>query len=108
MELKVKDNCPLNKFKPCKKFECAWFVNVRGTHPQTGDQIDSWACSMTMLPMVMIENAQKTAQTGAAIESFRNEMVKANDNAQKLFVEATTQVQQLRLVEQTMEIQNDI
>ena len=90
MKLEVKDNCPLNNFEPCKKFECAWFINVRGSDPQTGEYIDSWACSMSMLPTLMIENAQKSAQTGAAVESFRNEMVKANENAQKLFEQSTT------------------
>ena len=33
---------------------------------------------MAMMPMLMIENSRQTSQAGAAIESFRNEMVKAN------------------------------
>ena len=33
---------------------------------------------MSWLPVLMIENAQQSRQTGAAVESFRNEMVNAN------------------------------
>jgi hypothetical protein len=31
------------------------------------------------MPVMMIENSQMQRQTGAAVESFRNEMVKANE-----------------------------
>jgi len=79
MKLEVKDNCPLNGFEPCKKFDCAWFIQIRGTDPNTGDEVDDWGCSMAWMPMLMIENAQQSRQTGAAVESFRNEMVKSND-----------------------------
>ena len=40
MKLEVKPNCPLNNFKPCKKFDCAWFIQIRGTNPQTGEAAD--------------------------------------------------------------------
>ena len=33
---------------------------------------------MAWLPVLLIENAQQSRQTGAAVESFRNEMVEAN------------------------------
>jgi len=33
---------------------------------------------MELLPMLVIENAQQTRQAGASIDSFRNEMVRAN------------------------------
>ena len=78
MKLEVKDNCPLNGFEPCKKFDCAWFIQIRGTDPNTGDEVDDWGCSMAWMPMLIIENAQQSRQTGAAVESFRNEMVKSN------------------------------
>ena len=78
MKLKVKDNCPLNGFKKCKQFDCAWFIQIKGTHPQTGAEVDEYGCAMAMMPLLMIENSRQTNQAGAAIESFRNEMVKAN------------------------------
>jgi hypothetical protein len=75
MKLEIKDNCPLNNFEPCKKLDCAWFIQMTGTNPQTGEQVDEWGCSVALLPMLMIENARESSQTGAAIESFRNVMV---------------------------------
>ena len=33
----------------------------------------SGGCAVTWLPMLMIENSQQQRQTGAAVESFRNE-----------------------------------
>lgn len=33
---------------------------------------------MAFLPWLMIENAKESRQTGAAVESFRNEMVRAS------------------------------
>jgi hypothetical protein len=34
---------------------------------------------MAWMPMLMIENSQQQRHTGAAVESFRNEMVRANE-----------------------------
>lgn len=79
MKLEVKDNCPLNGFEPCKQMDCAWFIQIRGIDPNTGEEVDDWGCSMAWLPKLLIENAMMSRQTGAAVESFRNEMVKSND-----------------------------
>lgn len=59
---------------------------VRGKNPQTGEEVDEWNCAVTWLPMLMIENSQQQRQTGAAVESFRNEMVKVNETNQQLIV----------------------
>jgi hypothetical protein len=89
MELKSKNGCPLNSFEPCRQLDCAWFIQVRGTNPNTGKEVDEWACSMTWMPMLTIENSQQQRQTSAAIESFRNEMVKANEIGTKVLLQAT-------------------
>ena len=83
MELKPKDNCPLNNFEPCKQLDCAWFVQMRGTNPNSGKEVDEFACAVAWLPMLLVENAAQTRQSGAAIESFRNEMVKGQEAAVK-------------------------
>jgi len=77
MKLEQGNLCPLFK-EPCKKMECAWFGNIRGVNPNTGEEVDDWNCTMVMLPMLLIENSQQSRQTGAAVESFRNEMVNSN------------------------------
>ena len=79
MQIEAKANCPLDGFKPCRQLECAWFMKIRGKDPQSEKEIDEWGCSMAWLPVLMIENSQQQRQTGAAVESFRNEIVKANE-----------------------------
>lgn len=88
MKLETKANCPLDGFKPCRQLECAWFLKIRGTDPNTGADIDDWGCSMAWLPVLTIENSQQQRQTGAAVESFRNEMVKANEVGQRVLLAA--------------------
>jgi hypothetical protein len=43
---------------------------------------------MAWLPILMIENSQQQRSTGAAVESFRNEMVKSNEVGQKVLLAA--------------------
>jgi hypothetical protein len=78
MKIEIKDNCPLNNFEPCKKFDCAWFCQMKGKDPNTGEDVDEYSCVVAWLPILLVENASQIRQTGAAIESFRNEMVKSN------------------------------
>ena len=87
MKIEAKPNCPLDGFNPCRQIECAWFMKITGKNPNTGQEIDDWGCSMAWLPVLMIENSQMQRQTGAAVESFRNEMVKANETGQRVLLE---------------------
>ena len=75
MKLEREHWCPLIG-EECMKLKCEWFTQVRGTNPQTGEDVDEWGCAVTWLPMLLIENSQQQRQTGAAVESFRNETVK--------------------------------
>jgi len=84
MKIEPKNQCPLNNFEPCKQLDCAWFLKIRGTNPNTGEDIDEWGCSIAWMPILLIENAQMSRQTGASVESFRNEMVKANEASQQI------------------------
>lgn len=88
MKLEAKSNCPLDGFKPCRQLECAWFMKVQGMNPNTGKEVDEYGCSMAWLPVLMIENSQQQRQTGAAVESFRNEMVKSNETGQRVLLAA--------------------
>ena len=91
MKIEPKNNCPLDGFKPCRELECAWFLKVVGKNPNTGAEIDDWGCAMAWMPILTIENSQQQRQTGAAVESFRNEMVKANEMSQQVLIAAATQ-----------------
>jgi hypothetical protein len=88
MELKPKNGCPLHSFEPCKQLDCAWFTQVRGTNPNSGKEVDEWSCAIAWMPMLLIENSQQQRQTGAAVESFRNEMVKANEKSAQVLLQA--------------------
>ena len=69
---------------------CRFWVTVQGKHPQTGETISNGDCAMAWMPVLMIENSKVNRESGAAIESFRNEMVKANEvNTQVLLATAT-------------------
>ena len=57
---------------------------MRGTDPNSGKEVDEYSCGIAWLPMLLVENASQARQTGSAVESFRNEMVKANDASQNL------------------------
>lgn len=85
------ETCPLlNKdvSKVCHK--CPLYTRVMGNDPQTGQPVDHWACSLALTPILLIENTQQQRQTGAAVESFRNEMVKANAMGVAALISATT------------------
>ena len=88
MKIEPKNGCPLDSFMPCRQLDCAWFIQVRGTNPNTGQEVDEWACSMAWMPMLLIENSQQQRQTGAAVESFRNEMVKANETGHQVLLKS--------------------
>ena len=75
MKLEVGKFCPLIG-KDCIQTQCAWFTQVRGFDSNTGKEVDEWGCAVTWMPMLLIENSQQQRQTGAAVESFRNETVK--------------------------------
>ena len=84
MKITPKPNCPLHNFEPCRELECAWFTQIRGHNPNTGAEIDDWGCAISWMPILMIENSQQQRSTGAAVESFRNAMVKVNNNTLEL------------------------
>ena len=85
MKIELGTYCPLIK-KDCIQTKCAWFTQVRGTHPQTGQEVDEWGCAISWMPVLLIENSQQQRQTGAAVESFRNEMVDSNARTLQLML----------------------
>jgi hypothetical protein len=90
MQLEQGKYCPLIK-KDCIGLQCAWFTQIRGHNPNTGKEVDEWSCAIAWMPVLMIENSQQQRQTGAAVESFRNEMVKANEVGQQVLLETAKQ-----------------
>jgi hypothetical protein len=92
MELKTVITCPLGsqceEIKDNAIHRCAWFQTFAGTNPNTGETVDEKGCAMAWLPILMIENSKQQLSTGAAVESFRNEMVKATETSQQVLMAA--------------------
>ena len=81
--------CPATGFsKSCREIvadcDCPKFIKISGVNPNDGQPIDRFGCIDSFLHMLLIENSQMQHQTGAAVESFRNEMVKANENSLRM------------------------
>lgn len=72
-------NCP-DWQKPMSEVchKCPLWTHIRGSNPNTGEDVNRWSCAKAMAPLLQIEGNMQTRQLGAAIESFRNEMVKYN------------------------------
>ena len=66
--------CPLIG-EDCRELECAWYTKISGTHPQTGEPVDEYGCAVAWIPFLQVDNSKAINQTGAAIESLRNETV---------------------------------
>ena len=88
--------CPLIK-KDCVGLTCAWYTRVQGYDMNSGSQVDNYECAISWLPMLLIENSGQQRQTGSAVESFRNEMVKANEVNTQLIL-AASESQQPKLI----------
>lgn len=88
--------CPLHQkdmSTVCHK--CPWWTQLRGKNPNTGLPIDEWACAISFLPILLCESAQESRQTAAAVETFRNDMVKANETTAQILVHSIHATQSL-------------
>lgn len=77
--------CPFHKADMstvCHK--CPLWIQIRGMHPQTGEEVDRWNCSFSELPLLIVETAKETRQSAAATESMRNEIVLRMDGARRV------------------------
>jgi hypothetical protein len=98
--------CPLIK-KDCIERKCAWYMHIRGMDPNTGKDIDHWGCAVSWMPTLLIENSQQQRSTSSAVESFRNEMVKANESnlnileaAANMFYNSSEALEEVRIFEE--------
>lgn len=98
METKVA-GCPLGA--KCEEviddimYVCPWYTKIRGNDPNTGNDLDESRCAMAWMPLLMIEHSLHERQTGAAVESFRNEMSRQNNNLANALVDNMSQQNRL-------------
>lgn len=101
MKMKPGNYCPLIK-KDCVGLKCSWYTQVRGMNPNTGEQVDEWGCAIAWIPMLQIETSQQARQAGAAVESFRNEVVRSNAENQQLYLDFMKQHQDNNVLSTTV------
>lgn len=85
-KMKPGNFCPLIK-KDCVGLKCSWYTEIRGVNPNTGEDIDEWGCAVAWMPMLSIETSRQGRSTAAAVESFRNEVVKSNQENRQLYIQ---------------------
>jgi hypothetical protein len=76
--------CPMMGGEPCVEdgairngelVKCRFWVTVMGKNPQTGETVNNGDCAIAWMPLLLIENSKVNRESGAAIESMRNESV---------------------------------
>jgi hypothetical protein len=88
MALEVEFFCPLGS--TCEEAvdgvikRCAWYTKMVGLDPNTGKEVDDWACAMSWMPMLQVEVSSTNRGQTKALESFRNETVKGQDEFNSL------------------------
>ena len=73
------------------------YTHITMVNPQSGASEDKWACSVALVPILLIENARQVRGAQAAVESMRNEVVERQDILNRAVVMA--RAQQVREVE---------
>jgi hypothetical protein len=80
MAIEVEFFCPLGS--TCEEVKdgvikrCAWYTKMVGLDPNTGKEVDDWACAMAWMPMLQVEMSKTNRGQTEALESLRNETVK--------------------------------
>ena len=83
MAIEVEFFCPLGS--TCEEAvdgvikRCAWYTKMVGLDPNTGKEVDDWACAMAWMPMLQVEMSSTNRGQTQALESFRNETVKGQE-----------------------------
>ena len=74
--MEIKTTCPFgNKCEEAKDgavHRCAWYTELKGTDPQTGEEVSDWKCAIAWMPIVGIEGNKIGMSNVQATEGTRN------------------------------------
>ena len=91
-DIPVVVSCPLGskceEIKDGAIHRCAWYIQMEGVNPQNGQTFNKKDCAIAWQPLLSIEMARTNQGQTAALESFRNEMVKGNQQMTKALLHA--------------------
>jgi hypothetical protein len=57
---------------------CGRWSKISGTHPQTGELMDKWACVDDLTHILLLEVANQTSKVSVELNILRNETAKAH------------------------------
>ena len=83
--LEIELTCPLGS--TCEQIidgkihRCAWYVELKGKDPQTGEDIAESRCAMAWQPLLAIEGNGAIKGVAISVQSLRNEHSKRQDKA---------------------------
>ena len=101
-QIPVQLTCPLGskceEVKDGAIHRCAWFTLMQGQHPQTGEVMDEWGCSISWMPILSVEMSRTNRGQTAALESFRNEMVTGNQQVANALLTAAQAATDTKLI----------
>ena len=96
--------CPMMGGEPCVEdgailngelVKCRFWVTVMGSNPQTGETINNGDCAIAWMPVLLIENSKVNRETGAAVESMRNESVTSGQHITNALMQVANKKQEL-------------
>lgn len=68
--------------------KCRKWLSIDCINANTGEKFKEYKCADEWYVHLLMENSQQQRQTGAAVESFRNETVKGTREAQQFMAAA--------------------
>jgi hypothetical protein len=95
--------CPMRGGEPCVEdgavsngelVKCRFWITVMGQNPQTGETVNNGDCAIAWMPVLLIENSKVNRETGAAVESMRNESVTTGQQLTNAIVQAVKNKQE--------------
>lgn len=85
MKVETVITCPLGskcqEVVDGKMHQCAWFIELKGKNPQTGDEIDEGNCAMAWQPILLIENSSQTRDVARSVQDLRNRTLEQQKKA---------------------------
>lgn len=91
--------CPFGEdcenIKDDKLYRCVFYVNLKGSNPQTDEKTDEWGCSISWLPVLLCENSKASRNTRDSVDKFKNEISRVGDNFIKAVAHASMKKKEL-------------
>ena len=109
-----KNYCPLVGTS-CLEHDCKFYGNMKGTHPQTGQELDNWNCTIVWLQITGLNIGRQINDLSVDFEELRNwlaQHVNATQQSMNLFAKLLAAVTQFNSAvkggETEVEIPDDV